>query len=178
MRKKSVVVGILLLIILVFCISNRYFFKTTKEKFDSVVLEDDVKFALHDPKVPSYTVAYQYDLEANYILTVKIELNKNLIYEANLGKFTGKGKYYFRVSNDGKNLNYYDFDLRNVKSSVLNSSSSDEVVFEADVKGMPQTDVFKLDKDKRDNVICEMSWTNRLSNSKDLLVLTLHLQKK
>ncbi|MBR2858280.1 hypothetical protein IKE96_03770, partial [bacterium] len=45
------------------------------------------------------------------------------------------------------------------------------------VKGMPQTDVFKLDKDKRDNVICEMSWTNRLSNSKDLLVLTLHCKK-
>ena len=96
----------------------------------------------------------------------------------NLEKFTGKRKYYFRVCNNGKNLSYYDFDLRNVKSSVLNSFSSDEVVFEADVKGMPQSDVFKLDKDKRDNVICEMSWTNRLSNSKDLLVLTLHLQKK
>ena len=93
---------------------------------------------------------------------VKIELNKSLIYEANLEKFTGKRKYYFRVCNNGKNLSYYDFDLRNVKSSALNSFSSDEVVFDADVKGMPQSDVFKLDKD----------------NSKDLLVLTLHLQKK
>ncbi len=158
MKKKTIIICIFLVLFLIGGICGfKYYQLQNNEFIEHYDLSDDVRFALinsdisTNPNSTFFTDAVSFQLKHKYSLMMKVDVKGSVVYTKKLGNISGKGKYYYRFSNDGKTIRFSDYLITlNNKNKGYSHTEWTDIPYEVNGIGRYQSveSYFKKNDDK------------------------------
>lgn len=116
MKKKIIIICVFVVLFLIGGICGfKYYQLQNNEFIEHYNLSDDVRLALinsdisTNPNSTFFTDAVSFQLKHKYSLMMEVVVKDSVVYTKKLGNISGKGKYYYRFSNDGKTIQFSDY---------------------------------------------------------------------
>ena len=182
MKKKIIIICVF---VVLFLIGGIWVFKYNQLKNDEFIkyykLQDDVLFMLNtsdiskSPNSVFFTDAVSFQLKRKYSLMMKVKVNDNIIYTKKLGFISGKGKYYYRFSNDGKTIQFSDY-LITLNKTCKSTSYTKwfDIPYEVDEIGRYQSVGADFNKNTKKSLIGGVTWEKN-RNDDDRTVVNVYI---
>lgn len=189
-KKKVIVICIFVVLFLIGCICGFKYYQSLNEEFiKNYDLSDDVKFLLNNSDISNsedvtyFTDAVSFQLKHEYSLMMEVKVDDSIVYTKKLGNIRGKGKYYYRFSNNGKTLSFSDYliSLKEKKTNNWKEYSYNEwtdIPYEVSGVGKYQSVESKFKKNVAKSLIGGVSWKKSINyDDKSIVKIFIYATK-
>ena len=112
-----------------------------------------------NPNSTFFTDAVSFQLKHKYSLMMKVDVKGSIVYTKKLGFISGKGKYYYRFSNDGKTIRFSDYLITlNNKNKGYSHTEWTDIPYEVDEIGRYQSVGADFNKNTKKSLIGGVTW--------------------